>query len=321
MSKDTKVVVIGGTGHVGTFLIPRLVKEGYQVTVVSRQQRDPYVTNDGWQKIRWINLDRVELEKAGTFGQVIADLAPDVVIDMICFSLESARHLATALQDRVQHFLHCGTLWVHGYKVETPSKESHPRRPLGEYGMQKVAIEDYLLNQVDQRRLPVTILHPGHIVGPGWTPLNPQGNFNRDIFSCLASGGEVRLPHFGMETLHHVHANDVAAGFIQALKNRANATGQSFHVLSPSALTWRGYAEAIAEGYNQKASLRFVPWDEFAKSLSDEDARCSWDHLMHSSNGSIEKAQRLLNYMPEYTSLEAIRESLRFIDVLNAKSH
>ena len=307
-----KVVVIGGTGHIGTFLVPRLAKEGHQITVVSRQQHKPYVTSSEWEKIQWINLDRTQMETEGKFGQAVADLSPDVVIDMICFTVESARQLVSSLQDRAQHFLHCGTMWVHGYKKETPSEESHPRRPIGEYGIRKAAIEEYLLNQVDQRRLPVTILHPGHIVGPGWTPLNPQGNFNRDVFAKLASGQEVILPNLGLETLHHVHADDVAAAFMQALTNKASATGQSFHVLSDKALTWRGYAEAIAEGCNQKANLRFVPWDEFRTLVSEPDAQCTWDHLMHSTTGSIDKARRLLNYEPGYTSLEAIRESLAY---------
>ena len=98
---------------------------------------------------------------------------------------------------------------MHGHKVETPSEESHPRRPLGEYGIQKAAVEDYLLSQLDQQRFPVTVLHPGHIVGPGWAPLNPIGNFNREVFSRLASGHEVLMPHLCLETSHHVHADDV----------------------------------------------------------------------------------------------------------------
>jgi len=305
-----KVVVIGGTGHIGTFLIPRLVEAGHQVIVISRQQNRPYVMNAGWHTVQWVTLDRIQGEKDGTFGQAVADLSPEIVIDLICFKVESAHQLVLALQDRLKHFLHCGTLWVHGYKVETPSEESHSRRPIGEYGIQKAAIEDYLLNHVDQQRLPVTILHPGHIVGPGWDPINPVGNLNREVFSRLAKGQEVLMPHLGLETLHHVHADDVAAGFMQALTNKENAVGESFHLLSEKALTWRGYAEAIAEWYGKKADLRFVTWDEFRKTLSEEDSLCSWDHLIHSASGSIEKARQLLKYEPRYTSLAAIHESI-----------
>ena len=60
------------------------------------------------------------------------------------------------------------------------------------------------------RRLPATVLHPGHLVGSGWPPINPAGNFNPGVFANLRGGRSVRLPNFGLETLHHVHADDVA---------------------------------------------------------------------------------------------------------------
>ena len=34
-----RAVVIGGTGHIGTYLIPRLVASGYEVLNVSRSKR------------------------------------------------------------------------------------------------------------------------------------------------------------------------------------------------------------------------------------------------------------------------------------------
>src|SRR4051794_16537355 len=202
-----KVVVIGGTGHIGTFLIPRLIENGHQVTVISRQRSTPYLKNAAWQNVQWVTLDRIKLEEDGAFGQAVAELSPQIVIDLICYKPESARQIVNALQDRLEHYLHCGTIWVHGFKVETPSEEWHPRRPIGDYGIRKAAIEAYLLKDVDQRRFPVTILHPGHIVGPGWNPINPVGNFNRQVFSQLANGQEVLMPNLGLETLHHVHAD------------------------------------------------------------------------------------------------------------------
>ena len=41
-----KAVVIGATGHVGTYLVPRLVRMGYQVTAVSpRHKRSLYAVS------------------------------------------------------------------------------------------------------------------------------------------------------------------------------------------------------------------------------------------------------------------------------------
>ena len=37
-----RVVVIGGTGHIGTYLVPSLVTAGHDVLVISRGSRRPY---------------------------------------------------------------------------------------------------------------------------------------------------------------------------------------------------------------------------------------------------------------------------------------
>jgi nucleoside-diphosphate-sugar epimerase len=304
------IVVIGGTGHIGTYLIPRLVTARHEVILVSRGERKPYQSHAAWRSIRTIKIDRETVEQSGGFGQQIAELNPDVVIDLICFTLESAKQLVTALRGRVQHFVHCGTIWVHGPSVVVPTTEEQPRRPFGEYGIQKAAIEAYLLQEARLQAFPVTILHPGHIVGPGWDPLNPGGHFNPAVFKTLARGEPLCLPNLGMETVHHVHADDVAQAFCQALANRGPAIGESFHIVSPAALTLRGYAEEIAIHLGREANLTFQPWEQWKKTVSEPEASATWDHIAHSPNCSIAKAQRFIDYRPRYSSLEAVAEAI-----------
>lgn len=308
-----RVVVIGATGHVGTYLVPRLVEAGHEVIALSRGQRQPYTPHAAWKSVRQVQIDRPAEEAAGVFGPRVRDLKPDAVIDMICFTLDSARHLVEALRGQVQHFLHCGTIWIYGHSVEVPARESQPRRPFGEYGTQKAAIEAYLLDEARRNGFPATALHPGHIVGPGWAPLNPQGHFNPQVFAKLARGEEVALPNFGMETVHHVHADDVAQAFMQALNHWSNAVGESFHTVSPAALTLRGYAEAVAAWFGREANLRFLPWDEWRQTVAEDEANATWDHIARSPNASIDKAQRLLGYQPRYTSLQAVYEAVMWL--------
>lgn len=305
-----RVAIIGGTGHIGSFLTPRLVEAGYAVICVSRGMKQPYQQHVAWKQITYLELDRHTEENSGNFGERIARLDADAVIDLTCYTLESAKHLVEALRGSVGHFLHCGTIWVHGSSVEVPTTEEQPRHPFGEYGLQKAAIEAYLLQQTRRTQFPATILHPGHLVGPGWAPINPAGNFNPQIFSNLAQGAEVLLPNLGMETVHHVHADDVAQSFMRAMTRRSVAVGESFHVVSPAALTLRGYAGRMAEWFGQPARLRFLPWEEWRKEFSEKDASATWDHIAHSPNCSIQKARELLGYAPRYTSLEAVRESV-----------
>jgi len=308
-----RVVVIGGTGHVGTYLVPRLVEAGHEVILVSRARREPYRTHSAWGKVQRLCLDRAADEATGAFGPKIRDLKPDVVIDMICFTLESTHHIVEALKGEIQHFLSCGTIWVHGPSVEVPTMESQPRSPFGEYGVRKAAIEEYLLAQSRRHGFPATLVHPGHIVGPGWVPLNPAGNFNSQVFASLARGEELALPNLGLETVHHVHADDVAQCFVKAMTYRSTALGESLHCVSSAALTLRGYAEAVSRWFGHDARLRFLPWETWRTTVTEKEAEATWDHIAHSPNCSIEKARRLLGYEPRYTSLEAVYESVQWL--------
>ncbi|MEU4550050.1 NAD-dependent epimerase/dehydratase family protein [Nonomuraea dietziae] len=308
-----RVAVIGASGHIGTYLIPRLVGAGHEVVAVSRGEREPYTPDPAWRRVTTVLADRDAEEADGTFGARIADLEADAVIDLICFTEESARRLATALTNRVRHFLHCGTIWVHGPRVGVTTTEDGPRRPLGEYGRQKAAIETYLLNRAHRDGFPATVIHPGHIVGPGWAPVNPAGNLNPAVFQTLADGDELALPNLGMETVHHVHADDVARLFMDALANPVAATGQAFHSVSPTALTLRGYAEAVAGRFGQEPRLTYLPWEQWRDTVPEEDARITYDHLAHSPNCSMDKALRLLGHRPRHTSLDAVAEAVDWL--------
>jgi nucleoside-diphosphate-sugar epimerase len=305
-----KTVIVGGTGHIGTYLVPHLVEAGHKVINVSRGQREPYQPHSAWKQVESIVIDREAADEAGTFGPQIRDLCPDIVIDLKCYTVNSARRLVEALHDQVQHLIVCGTIWVHGHSVSVPTTEEQPRHPFGEYGTKKAAVEAYLLDQARRYGFPATMLHPGHIVGPGWVIVNPAGNFNPEVFEKLARGEELALPNLGMETVHHVHAEDVAQAFWKAIDNWSNAVGESFHVVSPAAVTLRGYAEAVAAWFGQPAQLSFIPFEQWRATVSEDDAEKTWDHIAHSPNCSMTKARRLLDYQPRYTSLEAVFESV-----------
>ena len=280
---------------------------------VSRGRKQPYLQHEAWTAVEQVTLDRAAEESAGTFGSRIRELEADCVIDLTCYTLDSARQLVEALHGRIQHFLHCGTIWVHGPAVEVPVTEEQPRRPISEYGIRKAAIEAYLLDQARRERFPATVLHPGHLVGTGWTPLNPAANFNPGVFADLAAGREIALPNLGRETLHHVHADDVGQGFFRAMESPSHAIGESFHIVSPAAISLAGYADSVAGWFGQQAQIRFLPWEEWRSTVSEKDANITWDHIARSPNCSIGKASRLLGYQPRYSSLEAIRESLLWL--------
>ena len=308
-----RTVVIGGTGHIGTYLVPRLIRLGHDVTVLSRGERTPYHSDGTWKDVEFVQVDRTAEDAAGTFGRRVADLIPDVVIDLICFTEDSARQLTEAVEGKVQHLLHCGTIWVHGPSMSVPTREDTPRKPFGDYGTQKAAIEAYLLAKARRDGFPVTIVHPGHICGAGWTPVNPAGNFDLGVYEKLAQGADVLLPNLGLETLNPVHADDVAGVFLAAIASRSTAIGESFHAVASDAITLRGYAHAVADWFGQKARLGFLPIGQLQQQMSKQDAAATWDHVEHSPHCSMEKAARLLDFRPRYSAFEAALSGISWL--------
>ncbi|HEY9595790.1 MAG TPA: NAD-dependent epimerase/dehydratase family protein, partial [Spirochaetia bacterium] len=64
-----RIIVIGATGHVGTYLVPRLVEEGHTVVAVTRGGKTPYHDAGIWRFVERVSCDRAAEEKAGTFGR------------------------------------------------------------------------------------------------------------------------------------------------------------------------------------------------------------------------------------------------------------
>jgi len=306
-----RVVVIGATGHVGGYLVPRLVRAGHEVVALSRGRQRLYREDPAWEAVRRVTVDRDAEDAAGGFGARVAALRPDAVVDMVCFTPGSAEQLLDALRGTGARLVMCGTIWTHGTLTAVPALEHEDRAPWGDYGVGKAAIEDLVLAEADRPDgVPSSILHPGHISGPGWPVINPAGNLDPAVWRRLATGEPQVLPGLGLETLHHVHADDVAQAFELAVERPEGADGRAFHVVSERALTLRGYAERVAEWWGRTAELEFRPFEAFAATTTPEHAATSWEHVARSSSVAITAAREHLGYAPRATSLDAAREAV-----------
>ena len=307
----SRIVVIGATGHVGTYLVPRLVRAGHEVVALSRGEREPYVPAPEWRAVERVTADREAEDAAGAFGERIAALAPDAVVDMVCFTPESAGQLLDALRPTRPLLLHCGTIWVHGPVARVPVTEDEPRTAYGEYGTGKAAIEALLQRETVGGGVPSVVLHPGHISGP-WPSITPAGNLDLDVWRRLAAGEPLALPGLGLGVLHHVHADDVAQAFERAL-TRPAAIGSSFHVVSEQAMTLRGLAAGVAGWFGREPVLEFVEWAEFERRVGAGHAEATREHVARSIAASIDRAREVLGYQPRFSSLDALHESLRWL--------
>jgi len=306
----SRIVIIGGSGHIGSYLLPVLVERGHHVINVSRGIATPYRDHVAWNAIEHVTADRTTEEKNEQFGTRIAALDPDVVVDLICFHVASAQQLVDALRGRVEHYLFCSSTWVYGKFFSVPSTEADPPNPIDSYGTNKAEIEAWLVRQARLTGFPATCFRPGHIVGAGWPPINPLGNANPNVFSAIARGDELVLPNLGLELLHHVHADDVAQWITRAIEHRSATIGEVFNTVSEQAVTMRGYAETVYQWFGKTPRLAFRPFDEWMLNLDATDAEVSRGHVIRSSCHSIEKSRQRLGYAPRYSSFQAIHESV-----------
>ncbi len=306
-----RVAVVGATGHVGTYLVPRLVRAGHEVVALSRGTREPYTPDDAWQQVERVVVDRDAEDAAGTFAATLLATRPDAVVDLVCFTEESGRALVEGLRGEVSHLVHIGTVWVHGLSSVAPMDEEDDREPYGEYGVAKDALERMLLAESRGGGLPCTVVHPGHISGPGWECVTPAGNRDARVWQALAAGETLVLPGSGAELMHHVHADDVALLVQLALEQPAAAAGQAFHAVSPQAMTSRGLARAAAGWFGREADVEVVPWERFGATVSPEHLAESEDHLLRSHSASTRRAREALGFVPQHSSADTCREAVR----------
>jgi nucleoside-diphosphate-sugar epimerase len=308
----SRVVVVGATGHIGSYLVPRLAAGGHEVIAMSRGHRVPYHRSPQWGAVTRVTVDRDAEDAAGTFGGRVAALSPDVVIDLVCFTPASAQQLVDALRPARPLLLHCGTIWVHGPALRVPVTEDEPRTAYGEYGTGKAAIEELLHRETRSGGVPAIVLHPGHISGPGWPVITPAGNLDPAVWTQLATGGPLALPDHGLGVLHHVHADDVAQAFELAL-TRPAAIGASFHVVAATSMTLRGLATGAARWFGREPVLDFVDWAEFGRRTAAGHAEATREHTWRGITASIARAQQVLGYAPRYDPLGALHEALAWL--------
>lgn len=306
-----RVVVVGGTGHIGSFLVPRLIRAGHEVVSVSRGTATAYVDQPEWADVEQIVADRHKEDADGTFAGRIGRSNADTVIDLLCFTAASAQALVDGLRGRDVHLITCGSVWRAGPSATLPVTEETAPPPAGEYGTAKDAIARLLVAESRSGGLLTTSLHPGHISGPGWPPIGPTGNVDPAVWWTLSAGEPLTIPGIGAETMAHVHADDVAQAFALAVAARGTVNGEDFFVTAADALNVRGYAELGASWFGQAAKLETVTWPQFWELTDTEHARTSWEHLWRSQVCSIDRARRLLGYTPEYTAAQTVLEAVR----------
>ena len=295
-----KVLVIGGTGHVGKFMVPKLFEAGLEVIVVG-SGKTPLPDNKVWSNVKYITCDvrnTDELDK-------LIDEAPDVVIDMPGTVWNVYQKMKTVSK----HIIACGSLWMYGEPKVVPTPETKQNDCIVSEGYKKRYSEILKLLEISKEdNVDFTAIMPPNICGPGKIPLDCLGGRDIDLHRDHAKGKEVVLPDGPDPLIGPCDAEDIADCFVKAVLNRDKAAGEIFNVGSAYALTAIELVKAYSEIYNIEIPVKRVSWDEYITNISPGIGY--WWHFKAHMCPDISKAKKLLSYKPKFTPEQTLRRAV-----------
>jgi len=245
-----RVIVVGGTGNISTGIVKALLEFGHEVVVFTRGQvpsRLPdgvtYLTGDRW--------DRDNFEAA------MQAEAFDAAIDMISHTREDAASAVRAFRG-VRHYIHCSTVCTYGGPLsELPATEACELRPIGEYGINKVAADECLMQAHADGILPVTIMKPAHTFGPTWSVLR-QLDGDETWLDRVKKGKPIIVSGDGNNLWSVCSSDDAGSGFAGAV-GRDACFGQIYNITHPEFMTWDEYHRRAAAAIGCTIEIVHVP--------------------------------------------------------------
>jgi len=295
------VIVIGGTGHIGSFLVPRLVELGHEVVVATRGRR-PRPAGGAWDRVTMLTLPKDNAPAS------LAERGCEALIDIV---QAQATDMYEALRARCRHFIWCGSLWMLGPPAAVPTPEVRYGPALAEGYQTRMDELAALQARAAADGLAFTAILPPNICGPGKAPLEMAGGRSVEVHKAHARGEPVTLFQGCNTLIGPCDAEDVAQGFWRALENRDAAAGQIFNVGSAYALTAPQMVELFAEIHGVAIPIRWVSFEDFTGRVMPDPGASN--HFIHHMCPDITKARQRLAYAPRHTPESSMARAVEWM--------
>jgi nucleoside-diphosphate-sugar epimerase len=255
-----KVLVTGATGFLGYALVTELVKQKQSVHILAR---DVKKAREQFGEVVTITpgeiTDVKQVERAVEGATIIYHLAgrlyhPSIPTELYKRThIEGTRILLTTCQKQkgqLQRIVHCSTTGVYGVTGKTPAAEDAPFAPTNPYEASKLEGELLALKAYEEQDLPVTVVRPGLVYGPG--DLHLLG------FFVAIKKGLFRVIDGGKALLHPVYIDDLVAALLLCAE-RLQAPGRSYNIAGELPVTVRELATAIAHALDRELPAGSIP--------------------------------------------------------------
>jgi nucleoside-diphosphate-sugar epimerase len=312
-------VVTGATGFLGSALVTALLNRQQAVRILARDEHkarqrfgDAVTISPGEIS------DAGQVQRAVDGATTIYHLAGHLYHPSVPAALyrqthvEGTRVLLRACQGQTQlrRIVHVSTTGVYGVTGETPAAEDASFAPTNPYEATKLEGEQLALQAYQEQGLPVTVVRPGLVYGPG--DLHLLGLFvsiKKGLFRVIAGGKAF---------LHPVYIDDLVAALLLCAE-RPQAPGRSYNIAGELPVTVRELASAIAHALGRELPAGSMPlWlanlasDLFAliPGMKGERApltRSRVQFLTHSRLYDISRATAELGYAPAVALEEGMK--------------
>lgn len=312
--KTPTVLVIGGTGFIGKYLVKKLTEAGHAVRVITRSMS---AGNIGLAGLR-VELMQGDIADPGFMDNALTGI--DVVYDLAKASgskwddyvqndIAVTKNIAErSLAKGVKQFIYTGTIDSY-YSAnansvitsDTPLDTSTTRNL---YARSKASCEFLLMEMHKVSGLPVTIFRPGIVIGKGCPPAHwGVGMFQSEARMQFWGSGESKLPLVLVE--------DVADALVLAL-GKQNIHGQTFLLTDLPLISGREYVDIVSKVSGTKLRADPTPiWKFFAIDVFKESVKHlikhpnrkmpsyrDWDSRSHRAQYDSTKTRDILGWKP-----------------------
>lgn len=237
-----KVLFIGGTGTISTAISKHLVKEGHELYLLNRGNRNSELP----EGVNYLIGDINEEEK---IAKMIEDMNFDVVCDFIGFVPSQLERDYRLFAGKTKQFMYISSASAYQKPVGNHViNEATPLcNPYWEYSRNKIACEEYLMKMYRENGFPVTIVRPSHTYDERSIPIGVHGDKGSwSIAKRMLEGKPVIVHGDGTTLWTMTHNSDFAKGFIGLMGN-IHAIGETFQITSDESLTWNQIYQAVAD--------------------------------------------------------------------------
>jgi nucleoside-diphosphate-sugar epimerase len=250
-------LVTGANGFLGSWLVRALLARGHVATCLVRPGSDVTgLIGSGYERLDGDVTDASSLARAVKGRDVVFHLAglrrAATREDFMRVNAEGTRNVCEAMvaTGARPRLVLVSSLGASGPSTpQRPRIEEDPLQPAEWYGESKAEAERIAFSYAE--RLPVTVLRPPRIVGPG-------DQENLVLFKLVARGLRLQLGG-GPRPLTLVDVQDVA-DLLLLLAERDEALGEAFFVGHPRPLTLEELQGLVAEALGvQPRTLRVPP--------------------------------------------------------------